>query len=370
MLYVLAVKEIGASRAAVIAGAAPLVAVTIALTILGEPFEAALVVGAVLIVLGVVALAGERDRPEHLRFIGLVLALASTVFFATRDNIVRWLAEDTTVDPQLAAAATLVSGSAVMAAYLLFLRGRRAPADVLRAFRPFALPGVFWGVSYAAIFEAFYRGRVSIVSPLVATEALFGVLLAAAHHREERADRAARDRGRRAHRLRRCPDRSVPVIVAHLDLDAFYAAVEELEDPSLRAGAAHRRRQPAWTRRRLDRELPRPRVRHPLGDELRRGACDAARTRCSSRPGTRFTASTRGPCGTPSATSSRRSSAPVSTRAISTSARWRPTFSQHAVSRRPCRPPCAARRACRRRSASRPARSWRRWRATGASRPG
>ena len=179
MLYVVAVKEIGASRAAVVAGAAPLVAVTIALTFLGEPLEAPLVVGALLIVLGVVALAGERDRPEHLRFVGLVLALASTVFFATRDNVVRWLSEDTAVDPQLAATATLVSGSAVMAAYLLFLRGRRAPGDVVRAFRPFALPGVFWGVSYAAIFEAFYRGRVSVVSPLIATEALFGVLLAA-----------------------------------------------------------------------------------------------------------------------------------------------------------------------------------------------
>lgn len=179
MFYVLAVKEVGASRAAVIAGAGPLVAVTIAFTILGEPVEAALVAGALLIVLGVVALASERDRPEHLRFVGLVLALASTVFFATRDNVVRWLSADTTVDPQLAAAATLVTGSAVMAAYVLFLRGRRAPGDVIRAFRPFALPGVFWGLSYAAIFEAFYRGRVSVVSPLVATEALFGVLLAA-----------------------------------------------------------------------------------------------------------------------------------------------------------------------------------------------
>jgi len=179
MLYVLAVKEVGASRSAVIAGAGPLVAVTIALTILGEPLEAALVVGAVLIVLGVVALAGERDRPEHLKLVGLVLALGSTVFFATRDNIVRWLAEDTTVDPQLAAAATIVSGSAVMATYLLVLRGRRMAGDVVRAFRPFALPGVLWGLSYAAIFEAFYRGRVSVVSPLIATEALFGVLLAA-----------------------------------------------------------------------------------------------------------------------------------------------------------------------------------------------
>jgi drug/metabolite transporter (DMT)-like permease len=179
MLYVLSVKEIGAARAAVIMGAGPLVAVTIAFTVLGEPLETALVVGAVLIVLGVVALAGERDRPEHLRLVGIGLALASTVFFATRDNIVRWLADDTTVDPQLAATATIVSGTLVMATYVFVLRGRRVVGDVRRAFPPFAVPGVLWGLSYAAIFEAFYRGRVSVVSPLVATEALFGVLLAA-----------------------------------------------------------------------------------------------------------------------------------------------------------------------------------------------
>jgi DME family drug/metabolite transporter len=179
VLYIRGVKEVGASRSAVIVGAAPLVSVTIALLILGEPFEVPLALGAVLIVVGGLALMGERDRPEHLRLIGLVLALGSTLFFATRDNIVRWLADDTTVDPQVAATATILSGSAVMAAYLLFLRGRRMPGDVRRAFRPFVVPGFLWGVSYAALFEAFYRGRVSVVSPLIATEALFGVLLAA-----------------------------------------------------------------------------------------------------------------------------------------------------------------------------------------------
>jgi uncharacterized membrane protein len=65
-----------------------------------------------------------------------------------------------------------------MFAYLFAVRGRRMIPDVRTAFRPFALPGVFWGLSYAALFEAFYRGRVSVVSPLVATEALFGVVFA------------------------------------------------------------------------------------------------------------------------------------------------------------------------------------------------
>ena len=33
--------------------------------------------------------------------------------------------------------------------------------------------------SYIALFEAFYRGTVSVVTPIVATEALFGVAFAA-----------------------------------------------------------------------------------------------------------------------------------------------------------------------------------------------
>src|SRR5207245_11697470 len=45
--------------------------------------------------------------------------------------------------------------------------GRLAPA------------GVFFGLSYVCLFEAYWRGRVSVVSPLVATESLWGVGLSA-----------------------------------------------------------------------------------------------------------------------------------------------------------------------------------------------
>jgi uncharacterized membrane protein len=39
--------------------------------------------------------------------------------------------------------------------------------------------GVMFGLSYVLLFEAYWRGRVTVVSPLVATESLWGVLLAA-----------------------------------------------------------------------------------------------------------------------------------------------------------------------------------------------
>jgi uncharacterized membrane protein len=38
--------------------------------------------------------------------------------------------------------------------------------------------GLTYGLSYVLLFEAFYRGRVSVVSPLIATESLWTVVLA------------------------------------------------------------------------------------------------------------------------------------------------------------------------------------------------
>lgn len=178
LLFVLGVREAGPARASVVAGAAPLVAVTIAIVALGEPAQAPLLLGAVAIVGGGVALVAERTRPEHFRAIGLAYAFGCTVLFATRDNVVRHIASDSTVPPQLAAAATILSGTVLVFVVLVVARRGRVLADIRREGPHFVLPGVLWGASYAFLFEAFYRSRVTVVSPLVATESLFAVLLA------------------------------------------------------------------------------------------------------------------------------------------------------------------------------------------------
>ena len=170
LLFTLAIREAGASRTSVTVGAAPLVAVAIALVFLGEPLRLPLAVGALAIVAGGVLLAAERDRPEHVRALGLLFAVGATVLFATRDNLARALHGDST--PETAALATLLAGVAVAAAWL-----RRAPrTGELRRFAP---AGLLFGLSYVCLFEAYFRGRVTIVSPLVATESLWGVALSA-----------------------------------------------------------------------------------------------------------------------------------------------------------------------------------------------
>jgi drug/metabolite transporter (DMT)-like permease len=177
ILFTLAVRDAGPSRTSVLVGTAPLFSVAIALTALGEPVVPALLVGAVLIVSGGFLLVGERVRPESFRLLGYAFALGATVLFASRDNLVRHLSVDTDVPASLAAAVTLASGTLVVAVYAAF---RRASNRVsLGGIGGFALAGLLLGLSYVGQFEAYYRGRVTIVSPLVATESLFGVLFSA-----------------------------------------------------------------------------------------------------------------------------------------------------------------------------------------------
>ena len=174
ILFTFAVRDAGASRTSVTVGTAPLFAVAIALVFLDEPLVGGLVLGAALIVGGGILLASERRRPEHFRRIGLLFAIGATLAFATRDSLIRWLGtEATDVDPGLAAFATVLTGAAVIVVFGVASRVRLTRRAVV-AFLP---AGVCYGVSYVILFAAFYRGRVSVVSPIVATESLWGVTL-------------------------------------------------------------------------------------------------------------------------------------------------------------------------------------------------
>ncbi len=179
ILFTRAVREAGAARTAVLMGTAPLATVAIALAALHEPVRATLLVGAALIVAGGIALAGERVRPADFRRLGMVFAVAATIMFAIRDNLLRWLAGHTDAHALVTAPVTLLAGAATIALYLAATRGRAWADGFGQAVRVFLPAGLLFGVSYGALFEAYYRGRVTVVAPLVATESLWGVLFAA-----------------------------------------------------------------------------------------------------------------------------------------------------------------------------------------------
>jgi drug/metabolite transporter (DMT)-like permease len=179
------IREAGSSRASVAFGMAPLFAVTLAVLVFGEQPGAMVLFGAVLIVCGGVALALEPERPRHVRRIGIAFALGGAALFALRDNLVRDESLETEVPSMTAGTVMLASSLVVTSAFVLARRHPVAwPAPVVGRW---LLPGAFVGLSYVALFEAFYRGTVSVVAPIVATESLFGVAFSALLlHRTER----------------------------------------------------------------------------------------------------------------------------------------------------------------------------------------
>lgn len=178
ILFVVAIKLSGPARTSTVVGAAPLISAFIAIVVLSEPFSPWLVLGTVLVVGGVVSLAWDRRRPEHFRAFGLVFAALCAVLFGVRDNLVRWAEDRSHVAPLLGASLLLAAASVATLAYLAATRRRELPALVRRSAVPFVLPGLAIGFAYVSLTEAFGRAKVTIVAPLNATSALWGVLTA------------------------------------------------------------------------------------------------------------------------------------------------------------------------------------------------
>ncbi len=179
IVFVLAVRDAGPSRAAILIGTAPLISVLIALTLLGEPFHVALVAGTVLIVAGGATLTRERVRPHDFRAVGAALALVCAALFAVRDNAVRWVARDQHPPPLVATATSLLGAAAILALYLVIVRRRGLAGRLRSAAAPFAPAGIALAGGYVCLLEAFSHGHVSVVAPLNATQSLWAVAFAA-----------------------------------------------------------------------------------------------------------------------------------------------------------------------------------------------
>ena len=179
ILFVLAVRDAGPARAAILIGTAPLISVLIALTLLGEPFHVALLAGTVLIVAGGAALTRERVRPHDFRALEAALALVCAALFAVRDNLVRLVARDEHPPPLAAAATSLLGAAAILALYLVVVRRRGLAGRLRSAAALFAPAGIALAGGYVCLLEAFSHGRVSVVAPLNATQSLWAVAFAA-----------------------------------------------------------------------------------------------------------------------------------------------------------------------------------------------
>ena len=180
LLFMVAIRDAGASRASVVVGTAPLFGATLAIIFLDEPLTVPLALGATLIVIAGALLVREPAWPEHFRLSALLTRSSPPLLFSTRDVFVRWYSGETSLGSLGAAAASLTAAWLVIAAFTALSRGRAPPWPAARPDLVRFLPaGLLFGLSYVLLFAAYFRGKVTVVSPLVATESLWTVLLAA-----------------------------------------------------------------------------------------------------------------------------------------------------------------------------------------------
>lgn len=181
VLFIRAIRDCGPSRAAVIVGMSPLLSVAIALTALGEPFRPLLGVAATLIVVGGLLLVLERTHPAGVAPAGLGVAATVAVIFATRDDLLRSISRTHSLPPLLAASCVLVAGLIVAGLIIVVRRPAQLTGrTVCAAIRVFAPAGLLFGAGYVLLLAAYDHGRVSLVSPLNGTQALWAMVFSAA----------------------------------------------------------------------------------------------------------------------------------------------------------------------------------------------
>ena len=180
LLWIRAIRDAGASRAAIVMGTSPLLAALLALALLDEPFRVPLALGTLLIVAGGIAIAWERVRPVGFRAAGIVLAAGVAASHASRDNVARLVLVDRDVPPLAAAAALVAGGCAfLLVHFLVARRGRLDLGAVRRAGGAFLPAGILMGLVYITLVSALDRGRVTVVAPLNGTNVLWTVVFSA-----------------------------------------------------------------------------------------------------------------------------------------------------------------------------------------------
>jgi drug/metabolite transporter (DMT)-like permease len=179
VLFVRAILSIGASRTAILIGVSPFLSALFAVTLLGEPLRAGLVAGTVAIVGGALALVWAPSVALRLTTMGATAGVVAAALISARDNFVRWADTGNSVSGVVAATSALASATAVVAAILLLDRRPLFPPSLGPVRGPLALAALLFGLAYAAVFVAFDHGRVTIVSPLYATESMWAVVWSA-----------------------------------------------------------------------------------------------------------------------------------------------------------------------------------------------
>ncbi len=170
------IRIMGSAVTATIVNATPMFSTALAIIILQERPGPLVLLGAALIVAGLIAISWEGERRSWKRT-ELLFPFLAVLMFAMKDVTVRWRLSSGD-SPVLAAAIAALTSTVQIFLILRYIQKKRFSLPPRSAVIWFLASGLFTGGSFLFMYLALSMERVSIVGPLVNSYAVFVLLLA------------------------------------------------------------------------------------------------------------------------------------------------------------------------------------------------
>lgn len=170
------VTRIGLARSASLLGTVPFFSVSMALVFLGERPSLLILGGALLVTLGIVVLHYSRAEIQRWTTWPLLFPLGAALCFALMSIFTKMGIQRIPL-PLAGAAVTATTSLIIFGIYIGFPRVRKQIELSAVSIKYFTGGSFFLLISYISIFYALKIGTVSVVSPLLAINPLFSVLL-------------------------------------------------------------------------------------------------------------------------------------------------------------------------------------------------
>ena len=169
-------KAIGVSTSSAIVGTSPLVVTILAILFLGEPLVLPVILGALLVVGGVV-LINMKGGKLSFELGSIYLPIGASLLFAV-SNILRKMGTNLLPDPVLGAQFSTLAGLVASLVYLV-ATNRLNKIDFNRDNAPLLVgAGVVNAFAWIALTLSISLGRVSVMSAIIYSYPLFSVILA------------------------------------------------------------------------------------------------------------------------------------------------------------------------------------------------
>ena len=163
-LFVASIGMIGPSRTSVLIGTSPAWSVLLAIVFLGESWQAAVIVGTLLTIVGGALISWEPGLDA--RRVGVMLALATALTFGIRDVVARQFNTQSDVSSWWSGAMVLSAAAVVLWMITAVATRGKVASGVRSALPEFLVSGLMIGLALPFLLEALDRGRVGLVAPL------------------------------------------------------------------------------------------------------------------------------------------------------------------------------------------------------------